>query len=174
MKALKIVLIVIGVLVVLMVALFAIFWLIYKQGVIEPYALGDPNADTKVLIASQGSDFKNALVDSLTSHLAEELVYMKVIDVTGLGQINEDDWDALVLIHTTEKSKPPADVNAYLDRVHDLSKVIVVTTSGSGEWKSEDYDVDVMTSASKTKELSGMVKHIVARLQQIMYAVSAE
>jgi hypothetical protein len=114
------------------------------------------------------------LVDTLTSHLAEELVYMKVIDITGLGHINEDDWDALVLIHTTERSKPPADVNAYLGRVHDLSKVIVVTTSGSGEWKSEDYDVDVMTSASKTEELPGMVKHIVARLQQIMHAVSAE
>ena len=75
MKALKIVLIVIGVLVVLVVALFAIFWLIYKQGVVEPYALGDSNAKTKVLIASQGSDFKDTMVGSLTSQLSEASVY---------------------------------------------------------------------------------------------------
>lgn len=174
MKALKIVLIVIGVLVVLIVALFAVFWLIYKQGVVEPYALGNPNADTKVLIASQGSDFKNTLVDSLTSRLADESMYMKVIDVTGLGEVNENDWDAVVLIHTTENWRLQSDVKAYLDRVHGLSKIIVVTTSGSGEWKSEDYDVDVVTSASKTEELPGMVKHIVARLEQIMHVVSVE
>ena len=79
-----------------------------------------------------------------------------------------------MLIHTTENSRPPADVKAYLDRAQNLNKVIVVTTSGSGDWKSDDHDVHVVTSASKTEELSGMAKHIVARLQQNMHSVAGE
>jgi hypothetical protein len=166
--------IVIGVLVILIVALFAILLLINRQGVVEPYAIGDAEADAKVLIASQGSKFKNALVDSMTSRLTDESVYINVIDVTGLGEIREDDWDAIVVIHTTEKSEPPADVKLHLDRAQNLDKVIVVTTSGSGEWKSGDYDVEAITSASETDALPGLVNDIVAKVRQIIHVVPLE
>ena len=174
MKALKIVLIVIGALVVVIVALFGIFLWMNRQGVVEPYAMGDVEADTKLLIASQGSKFKDALVDSLAARVTDESVYIRVIDVTGLGEIREDDWEAIVIIHTTEKSEPPAGVKTYLDRAEDLNKVIVVTTSGSGEWKVGDYDVEAITSASKTEELPGITNDIVAKLGQFMHPIPVE
>jgi hypothetical protein len=173
-KALKIILIVIGVVVILIVALFAILLLMNRQGVVEPYAIGETEAEAKVLIASQGSKFKNALVDSLTSRLTDESVYIGVIDVTGFGEIKEDDWDAIVIIHTTEQSAPPADVKQYLDRAQDLSKVIMVTTSGSGEWKSGDYDVEAITSASKTEEIPGITDDVVEKLGQLVHVIPVE
>lgn len=174
MKALKIVLIIIAVLVVLVIALFAVFWLINKQGVVEAYDIGDSESSRKLLIAGQGSNFKNALVESVTTHLAEEPIYVSVIDVTGLENVKEDDWDAIILIHTTENWKLQPDVKTYLDRAQSLDKVIVVTTSGSGEWKSEEYEVDVMTSASKSEELPMLTNDIVRKLQEMLHLAPAD
>jgi len=168
LKALKIVLIIIAVLVVLVIALFAIFWLINKQGVVEAYDIGESESSRKLLIASQGSNFKNALVESVTTHIAKESIYVSVVDVTDLENVKEDDWDAVLLIHTTEQWKLQPDVKAYLDHAQSLDKVIVVTTSGSGEWKSEEYDVDVMTSASKSEELPMLTNDIVTKLQDML------
>ena len=103
-----------------------------------------------------------------------DITVVDEFDISGLVEINESDWNAVVLIHTTENSRPPADVKAYLDRAQNLNKVIVVTTSGSGDWKSDDHDVHVVTSASKTEELSDMVQHIIAMLQSIMHTVPGE
>lgn len=168
MKALKIVLIIIGVLVVLIIALFGIFLLINRQGVVEAYDIGESESSRKLLIASQGSNFKNALVESVTTHMAKESIYVSVIDVTDLENIKEDDWDAVLLIHTIEQWKLQPDVKAYLGRAQSLDKVIVVTTSGSGEWKSEEYDVDVMTSASRSEELPMLTNDIVTKLQDML------
>ena len=166
MKAFKIVLIAIAALVVLVIALFAVYFFINRQGVVEAYELGDVGSSKKLLIASQGSKFKNALVESVTTHTAKESIYVSVIDVTDLENFDDDDWDAILLIHTTEQWKLQPDVKAYLDRAKSLDKVIVVTTSGSGEWKSEEYDVDMMTSASKSEELPMLTNDIVSKLRE--------
>lgn len=105
MKVLKIVLIIIGAIVAIIVVLFFVYWLVKRQGVIESFDVGDPELAQRVLIASQGSDFKNALVENLTTRLQEQRLFIRVIDVTTLGEVNEDEWDALVFIHTTEQWK---------------------------------------------------------------------
>ena len=48
--------------------------------------------------------------------------------------------------------------------MHDLDKVILITTSGPGTWETDDYDVDIITSASKKEELPGLTKDILRRL----------
>lgn len=164
MKALKITLIVIGSIIVVLVVVFGIYLFIHKQRVIEPFEVGNAETEHKILIASQGSDFKNALVESLTTHLQKKRVYIKVIDVTSLQEVNEHEWDGLVLIHSSEQWKLQPDVKAYLDRATDLDKIVVVTTSGSGDWKTKDYDVDVLTSASKSEELPSLITNILSRL----------
>lgn len=169
MKALKIVLIVIGSIIALIIILFFVFWLTQRQGVVESFDVGNPELEHRVLIASQGSDFKNALVESLTTHLRDK-VYIKMIDVTTLHDINEDAWDAMVFIHTTEQWKLQPDVKKYLDRAINIDKVILVTTSGSGDWKTEDYDIETITSASKTEELPALIENILMRLNKILGA----
>lgn len=164
MKTLKITLIVISSIVVVLLVAFGIYLLMNRQGVIEPFEVNSPALGQKVLIASQGSDFKNAVVESLTQYLREKPVYVNVIDVTALAKVIEDEWDAVVLIHTTERWKLQPDVKAYLDRSEDLSKVVLLTTSGSGRWKTKDFNVDVITSASKMSEINSVLKKIISRL----------
>ncbi|MBA7547204.1 hypothetical protein ES705_39610 [subsurface metagenome] len=74
----------------------------------------------------------------------------------------------MILIHTTEMNKVQSDVKAYLDKAHDLNKVIIITTSGPGDWKTDKYDVDIITSASKKKELPSLINKILTRLDLIL------
>lgn len=167
MKALKIILIIIGAIVALLFIALVIYWLVGRQGVVESFDVGSPELEQKVLIASQGSDFKNALVESLTTHLHAK-IYIKVIDVTTLAGVDEKDWDAIVIIHTTEQWKLQPDVKKYFDRARNLNKVVLVTTSGSGDWETKDYDIETITSASKTEELPTLFNKILARLDAIL------
>ncbi|MGB3480457.1 MAG: hypothetical protein WBB67_15015 [bacterium] len=164
MKILKIVLLVIGCIIFVLIILFLIYLWMNRQGVIESSEIGNPELEHKVLIASQGSGFKNALVKGLSTNLEQRQIYIKILDVTALSEVSEQDWDAVVLIHSVEMSKLQPDVKAFLDRVHDLDKVILITTSGPGTWETDDYDVDIITSASKKEELPGLTKDILRRL----------
>ena len=168
MKVLKIALIVIGAIVVLLLIMFGIYLLSNIQGEAESFEVNSPELEQKVLIASQGSDFKNALVGSLTTYLGKKPIYIKVIDVSALSEVNEDEWSAMILIHTTEMNKVQSDVKAYLDKAHDLDKVIIITTSGPGDWKTDKYDVDIITSASKKKELPSLISTILTKLDVIL------
>lgn len=91
MKVLKITLIVIGSIIGLLLIAFGIYLLLNIQGEAESFEVGSPELEQKVLIANQGSNFKNALVDSLTEHLKEKSFYIKVVDVSALGEVNEDE-----------------------------------------------------------------------------------
>jgi hypothetical protein len=168
MKFLKIALLVIGGIVVLLAILFGIYLLVNRQGVIESSDVGEPDFEKRVLIASQGSSFKNALVDELSTYLKEKKVYLKIVDVTALTDIPENNWDAVILIHTTEMNKLQPDVKAYLDRIQDYGRVILITTSGPGTWKTDEYNVDIITSASKQEELPGLAKDVIKRLDLML------
>lgn len=160
MKILKRVLIVLGSLIVLMVILFGVYLLINRQGVAEPFEVGSADMSKKILIASQGSEFKDLMVDTLTSRLKGKDVYISVIDISKLNQINQEDWDAEIIIHTTEGYRLPEPVKEYLGRIENPNEVMLLITSGSGEWKPEASEVDILTSASKVADIPGFANSI--------------
>lgn len=160
MKIIKIILLIFGGLVLILLVSFVVYLISHRQGVIATKEISQNSAKFNVLIASQGSEFKNSLVDSIVNILKDRSVNIKIIDVTGLAEINESDWNALILIHTTEKWQLQADVKAFLERTKDLNKIMLVTTSGDGKWKTADYSVDIITSASATKELPVITQKI--------------
>ncbi len=168
MRALKITFIVLGIVVVLIFIAFGVFLLRNRQGAVTPFEVNTPEAPAKVLIASQGSEFKEAVVGGLTRHFEDRPVYLRVIDVSGLASIQEQDWDGLLLIHTTERSRLQSDVKKYLDRAQDLDKVVLLTTSGSGEWATDRYDVDVITSASKRSETMPVIDLLAQKLDNML------
>uniref|UniRef100_A0A7C4TCW2 Uncharacterized protein n=1 Tax=candidate division WOR-3 bacterium TaxID=2052148 RepID=A0A7C4TCW2_UNCW3 len=148
----------------LLMGIFLIGFIVYlnshRQGIIETQEFFFPNAKYRVLIASQGSPFKKDLVTSLVQFLKEKPVNITVIDVTKLSTFDDSNWDAVVIIHTTERWQLQPDVRAFLNRAKDRTKIMLVTTSGSGRWKTKDYNVDILTSASRTQELSPLTQKV--------------
>ena len=153
MKILKRVLIVLGSLIVLFLIAFGVYLLVNIQDIAESFEVGSPEMGKKILIASQGSEYKNLMVDTLTARLKGQDVYIRVIDISGLKEISEEDWNAEIIIHTTEGYRLPDPVKEFLGRVENPDEVLLLITSGSGEWKPEGCKVDILTSASRVNDI---------------------
>ena len=86
-----------------------------------------------------------------------------------MPQISEDEWDAVVVMHTWENWNPQADAKLYIDHVKDISKVIVLSTSGRGSYKIEG--INSIASASNMIDVSARTMDIINRLDLILERV---
>ncbi|MDN5203917.1 hypothetical protein QQ008_21170 [Fulvivirgaceae bacterium BMA10] len=156
-------------LVIILATLFLLlFWYKVRYSMSEAVAfeVNGHRFNHKLLIATQGSDFKDALVNGIVDHYRKDTVYMRVIDVSDLHNVEENLWDAIVIIHTWENWKPQQDAKAFIDRVSDLSKVVVVSTSGDGDMKIEN--VDGISSASEIEDVPKITNKIILKLEKIL------
>ena len=167
-KASKIGLIVAGSIVGLLIIAAVGYRLMFSQGVVESFEVNSPDLKTKVLIATQGSGFKDALVSGIIEDLKKKSAYIKVVDVTTLSDVKEDEWNVVVLISTCQSAKLQPDTVAYLDQAKDLDKTILLITSGSGTWKPEDSPIDCISSASRKANVDSLVVNILNRLNTIL------
>jgi hypothetical protein len=127
--------------------------------------LGAPGAP-RVLIATQGSAFKNSVTTGLVDHLRGKSATIKVIDISLLPDAREEDWNALVVIHTWEMGRPPAEVSAFIDRLRNRHLLVMVTTSGAGDIRMEG--VDAISSASTIADVPAVVGELVRRVDVVL------
>jgi len=171
MKILKILLSIILSIILLFFILLGTYVVVNWQGVIEPFQVGNPEATNKILIASQGSEFKNNLLNNLVQKLRTEDNYLYVVDCTKLDSENVPDWDAIVVIHSAQMHELPGAAELFLERTIDLSKVILVSTSGAGDDKVEGFEVDAISTASRIgithKIINWLIPRIESKLQTI-------
>lgn len=143
------------------------YWTHYSMHPARGFEINSQNtAHAKVLIATQGSAFKDSVVAGVVAHLEPRAVYVKVVDVSALSQVQEADWDAIVVIHTWEMNKPQPDAHRFVSRVHDLRKIIVLSTSGKGTLKLDG--VDAISSASEMIDVSQRVAEIDTRVDALL------
>ncbi len=168
MKTVKIGLIVVGSIIGLLIIAAVGYKLLFSQGVAESFEVNNSDLTTKVLIATQGSGFKDALVSGIIEDLKKKAIYMKVVDVSALPEIKENEWNALVLINTCQSGSLQADVKKYLSQTRKPDHVVLLTTSGSGNWKPEKSPVDSISSASKKKNVGPLLAEILKRVKTIL------
>ncbi|PIE32178.1 hypothetical protein CSA56_16350 [candidate division KSB3 bacterium] len=70
-----------------------------SQGIAQTFEINDSHHGRKLLIATQKSTFKEALVAEITQELKGHPVYIKVIDITTLPATREADWNTIVVIN---------------------------------------------------------------------------
>jgi hypothetical protein len=167
-KGAKITLIVVGVLVGLCVVVAIGYRLMFVQGVATSFEVNTPDLDTKVLIATQRSNFKDGLVTGITEELKRQPVYIKVIDVTALPDMQEEEWNAVIVLSTCQSGELQVQTMTYLQQANALEKHVVLITSGSGTWKPEDVFWDSISSASKTAEIPPLVVRIITQIEEIV------
>jgi hypothetical protein len=128
----------------------------------QAYERGAPSLPAHVLVAAQGSAFKDRLVTTLAVQLEQRPAYVKVIDVGGLADVEAADWQAIVIVHSWEFGKPPRAVRDFVARSGTKEKIIDVTTSGSGREKFPG--VDAISSASVMDEVPELVADIALKI----------
>ena len=163
-KWIKVLIVLIATPILLLCGLFIAYVIINSQGVIEPFEHGNPDADKRILIASQGSDFKEVLVKSIIDQAESNQYFFSVIDCTTLGNEIDEKWDVIVIIHTLQVHKMPEEAKVFLSEVKDISKVMLVSTSGAGDDFVEVSDVDAISSASRMSAIPEITKWVNERL----------
>jgi hypothetical protein len=138
----------------------------HAMRIARPFTVGDASRPQHVLIATQGSAFKDALVVGIVAALQSRPIYVQVIDVSALRDVHDDDWKAIIIAHTWEFGRGQADARAFVNRVPDKRKLIVVTTSGGGREKLPG--IDAISAASIMDDTPARVAEIIGRLDDIL------
>ena len=142
----------------------------YSMAPARAFEVNTREAEPKVLIATQGSAFKDSVVTGIgiIAHLKRQSTYVKVVDVTALPNVDEAEWNAIVVIHTWEMHKPQADAKKFIERAGDLHKVIVMSTSGAGTFRMDG--IDAISTASVMTDVPARIDKIDRRLDAILNA----
>lgn len=156
----------IGALAVLSAALFFFYLQRHAMQPVAARELGARGGGPAVLVAAQGSPYKDTVAGTVIRHLREKQAYVRVEDVSQLPQADERDWDAIVLLHSWERWQPPPVVQQFVERLKDRRKLVVLTTSGSGE--SRMACVDAVTSASEVSRAPRDAEELLQRLDQVL------
>ena len=161
-------LIIAGVLVVGLCAFAVWYRSTYSMGTAQSFEVAGAGAAPRVLIATQGSVFKDAVVAGIVTHLKERSARIKVVDISALPAIREGDWDAVAILHTWEMRKPPLVVATFVKRWRNPERLVVLTTSGAGNFKLQG--VDAVSSASTLSDVPARVGEITQRLDRVLAA----
>lgn len=132
----------------------------------EPFEVNASTQPHHVLVATQGSTYKDTVIQLVIEKLREEPVYIKVVDVSALPGIREGDWTAMVILHTWEYSKPQSHARAFVDSVKSKEKLVVLTTSGEGSYTLNE--VDGISSASQLSDASEKAEEITNRIKKLI------
>ncbi|HLV38526.1 hypothetical protein [Xanthomarina sp.] len=126
-----------------------------------------------LLIATQGSDFKNAVTNNIVNYFKDEAIFIKVIDVSKLNNTEAKDFNSILLIHTWENTKPPAEIEKFINNNKELrKKTVVYTTSGDGSYKMKN--VDALTGESNLEDIDQVSKQIIEKLKTILKTAKTE
>ncbi len=162
---------IVKIVIVTILVLFAAFWVwyeyTYSMDTVIPFEINNSKLETKVLIASQGSRFKDSLVQGILRHYQKDTIYFKVIDVYTMFTVNIDKWDALVIINSWEYGSPPRNVKKFIKNHPDqLDKLIILSTVGSSNIALKD--VDVISGESILEKTPKYTNIVVERLNKII------
>ena len=132
------------------------------------YSVNTPEATRHLLIATQGSTFKNDVLDQVIEEIKKRDVFIRVIDVSGLSKTEASKWDAVFVFHTWEFSKPPKPVALFAEKNKNSPNCLYFATSRVGTDLIEG--VDGISGASIMSEASKRSNEIVSRINQIIYS----
>jgi hypothetical protein len=118
---------------------------------------------SSVLIATQNTKFKQAVVSEIRKVLNQNSVYIKIVDVKNLRYQVMRDFSVVVIINRALAGRPDPRVESYIDNELQKNKIIVLTTGILDAWKPDTESVDAMTSASVISKSDKIAKKIVSR-----------
>ncbi len=145
---------------VLILAIAAWYVIRFYPRKIETREINTPDLSYRVLIATQGSDFKNGLVSVLCDRLGRRPAYVKVIDVGGLDEVETDRWQKILVLNTAMMNKLSRPVGRLISRAEGSHNILLLITSGGADYKPADLEIDAISGASRQGDinrLSGLI-----------------
>jgi hypothetical protein len=152
--------------IIIALGLMLFYLLTYSMYEIEEYTVNDPGVSTKLLIATQGSEFKDRVTQNIIAHYKPDQVFIEIIDISKLYDIRPENFDAIVIMHTWEYGMAPEDVKQFLLKNNTIEyKTVILATSGDGDNKIKG--IDAITGESKLESASYISNEIVNKIDQV-------
>lgn len=144
--------------------------LIWPQGDIQQGELNDPSLQKKILVAARSSEFKDAVVNEIRDAFKDKPVYVKFIGIDNLKEEDATDYSAVVLISTCIAWKLDRHVNGFFNRHEHHDNMIVLTTSGDGDWvpDKKGRNFDAISSASQSVKINEVADSIVEKIGSLL------
>lgn len=111
--------------------------------------MNSPDQPTRILVATQGSEFKNGLVAAVCDRMRKQPVSIKVIDVGALDAVNTGDRNKVLVINTAMMNIMSAPARRLFARGEGLDKVLLFVTSGGADFRPADLAVDALSGVSR-------------------------
>jgi len=168
-KLLKAVAILAGCVVGLMIIACSIYTFLFYPRTAETFEINTPNPTQKILIATQSTEFKNDFTKNLCDSLVKNSAYIRGIDISKLSEINEDNWDRIIICNSFIISLNK-DANKFIKRVKTPEKIMMFVTSGGADWLPRpELNVDAITSASRIEYKNGLIHLVTDWVEKDVY-----
>ena len=137
---------------------------------IERHEISYSDAERTLLVASRSSGFKDALVEGIEQAFEQESVAITFIGLQELGDEDAEAFDAVVLINTCIAWSLDPQVDTFLHKYRAGGNIIVVTTSGDGNWepKKQNREFDTVASASEVARVDEVVGEVVGKVRVLL------
>ncbi|TAI48427.1 hypothetical protein [Flagellimonas allohymeniacidonis] len=170
MKWIKKILITLLILVLLLFALATWYKNTFSMDPVTGYTVKSDEMPKSMLIATQGSMFKDAITKGIIDEYANDSIHVNVIDVLKIGKENTSNYDVMVLIHTWENWKAPKEVEDFVLALSevDKTKTVVLTTSGKGDSKMDN--LDAITGESDLENSQEFLEEIISKIEAVLNA----
>lgn len=127
----------------------------------------NPNNKYQLLIANEGSHFKDSVVSVLTQHYSSKPVNIKIIPLSALSQIEPKEYHAIVILHSWYTWKPPPEVEGFAHKHHNcLENIVSFSSSFYGNLKMKE--LDGITGASKMSDVSGYAQKLIEKINPLL------
>jgi hypothetical protein len=127
----------------------------------------EPVPSRQVLIATESSHFKDAVVTRITQALRADGHRVTVIALERLAATPLQDYQAIVLVNTCRAWRPGREVRDVLRRARDADKkkFMVVTTANSETCDLGVSGVDAVSAASKRIRIDSVSQTVLDKLR---------
>ena len=131
---------------------------------------GAKNFKTKILIATQKSQFKKAVVSEVSKSLEKEGYVVKVINLKELSSVAVYDYQAIIIVNTCWVWQINSHAKKFLKKLskNEKKKIILFTTAKNENWEPKIAGVDAVTSASRINKANVISKAIMEKLQILL------
>ncbi len=142
------------------------FWFTrtYDMDAAREFEINTPEHSPSLLIATQGSEFKDSILTGLIDHFQDREFYIKVTDIENLDRVEAHRWDAICLIHTWENQKPPPAISTFVEKANKKDHMVSLATSTFGMFELEG--VDAIAGASVMDEVMEKTRELIEKLEE--------
>jgi hypothetical protein len=123
-----------------------------------------------VLVASRSSEFKTAVIAKLKDELKKDSVSVKFIGIDKLEDEKAKDYSACVILNICIAGGMDRLVDNFLDDNPEQKNIMVLTTSGDGDWMPgmKDRHFDAVASASKKDKSDEVAGILIAKVRALL------